>query len=133
MKKVYICRPLRGDITNNIERAKTYCKQARAEGCMPLAPHIYFTQFMDDTIASDRELAMAMGIEWLDTCDELWVFGDTISEGMRAEIEYFEDHYNRQIVYKQIETNDNRLDIIEKMFREVLGESIRFVDVTDKK
>ena len=100
MKKVYICSPLRGDIKGNIERAKSYCKQAITEGCLPIAPHIYFTQFMDDTIQSDRELAMAMGIEWLDTCDELWVFGDTISDGMRAEIDYFEEHYNRKIVYK---------------------------------
>lgn len=100
MKKVYICSPLRGDIIGNIERAKAYCKQAKDDGYLPIAPHIYFTQFMDDTIPDDRTLAMAMGIELLDMCDELWIFGNVISEGMRAEIDYFEEHYNRKIVYK---------------------------------
>ena len=133
MKKVYICSPLRGDIEGNIERAKGYCKQAICEGCFPIAPHIYFTQFMDDTIAEERELAMAMGIELLDMCNELWVFGDTISEGMRAEIDYFEEHYNRKIVYKKIEEIGKRLDVVESMFKDVLGEDIKFVDVTEHK
>ncbi len=33
---------------------------------------------------------MEMGRELLTICDELWVFGDRISEGMAAEIELAE-------------------------------------------
>lgn len=30
---------------------------------------------------------MKLGMRWLEEADELWVFGNTISEGMAAEIE----------------------------------------------
>ena len=130
MKKVYICSPLRGDIEGNIERAKSYCKQAITEGCFPIAPHIYFTQFMDDTIPRERELAMTMGIELLDMCDELWIYGDTISEGMRAEIDYFEEHYNRKIAYKNNE--QDKLYDLSNLFSEIFETNIKFVDVTNE-
>ena len=29
---------------------------------------------------------MKLGLHWLEEADELWVFGDTVSEGMTAEI-----------------------------------------------
>lgn len=107
MKKVYICSPLKGDIKGNIERARKYCRDALLnDGCIPIAPHTYFTQFLDDTNAIERAIGMECGIELLDMCDELWVFGTTISEGMRAEIDYFEEHYNRPIVYRE-ENKDN--------------------------
>ena len=49
--------------------------------------HIYFTQFMNDRIAKERDLALFMDIVLLSKCSELWVFGDTISKGMAIEIE----------------------------------------------
>jgi len=99
MKKVYICSPLRGNYEYNIQQAKKYCREALFEGYIPIAPHIYFTQFLDDTNDTERRLGMKCGIELLDMCDELWVYGEP-SEGMKMEIEYFEEHYNRIIIYK---------------------------------
>ncbi len=101
MKKVYICSPLRGNYEYNIEQAKKYCREAILQGYIPIAPHIYFTQFLDDTKAEERQLGMQCGIELLDMCEELWVYGEP-SEGMKVEIEYFNDHYNRTIVYKEV-------------------------------
>lgn len=46
---VYICSPLAGDMVKNQENARTYCRFAVDAGCVPIAPHIYFTQFMNDT------------------------------------------------------------------------------------
>ena len=43
-------------------------------------------QFMDDDKPEERELAMFMDLVLLGHCSELWVFGSTISEGMRMEI-----------------------------------------------
>ena len=45
---VYICSPLAGDMVKNQENARTYCRFAVEAGCVPIAPHIYFTQFMND-------------------------------------------------------------------------------------
>ena len=75
MKKVYICSPCRGDYENNIQRAKEYSRAAAMKGCIPIAPHIYLTQFMDDTIPAERELALSFGRELVLQCDELWAFG----------------------------------------------------------
>ena len=48
MNKVYICSPLRGDYDANIAAARTYCREAVEAGHLPVAPHIYLTQFLDD-------------------------------------------------------------------------------------
>lgn len=55
--------------------------------CIPLAPHLLFPQFMNDDIPQERELAMFMNMVLLGKCNELWVFGNTISNGMAQEIE----------------------------------------------
>ena len=62
MKKVYICSPCRGDYENNIQRAKEFSRAAVERGCIPVTPHIYLTQFMDDTVPAERELARERGI-----------------------------------------------------------------------
>ena len=61
-------------------------KKAYRPGCIPIAPHLYFPQFMDDNIISERNLALYMDIILLSKCAELWVFGDYISKGMSIEI-----------------------------------------------
>ncbi|WP_287827094.1 DUF4406 domain-containing protein [Oscillibacter sp.] len=88
MKKVYICSPCRGDYENNIQRAKEYSRAAAMKGCIPVAPHVYLTQFMDDNVPGERELALRMGRELVLMCAELWAFRlDHPSAGMAAEIE----------------------------------------------
>ena len=55
---------------------------------MPIAPHLYFTQFMDDNNPTQREKALEFNKVLIDFCDELAVFGDHISSGMAEEIKY---------------------------------------------
>lgn len=83
---VYICSPYSGDVEGNTQRARAYCRYAVDKGCIPLAPHLYFPQFLDDR--TERSLALFMDIVLLSKCAELWVFGETISEGMQKEIRY---------------------------------------------
>ena len=84
---VYICSPLSGNTTANQEAARRYCRYAVDAGYVPIAPHLYFPQFMDDTDEEERNLALFMDIILLTKCAELWVFGETISRGMSIEIE----------------------------------------------
>ena len=86
MEFVYIVSPLRGKVKENIRRANDYCRFAAQQGVVPLAPHVMFTGFLDDTIPEERQMGMTLGIEIIKTCSAVWVFGSTISEGMRAEI-----------------------------------------------
>lgn len=86
MKMVYICSPLRGDIEMNIQRANRYCLFASRQEVLPLAPHTIFTQWLDDNDKEEREAGMFLGLELLARCDELWVFGRTVTSGMASEI-----------------------------------------------
>ncbi len=88
MKIVYICSPCRGDYEKNITKAQEYCREAVDMGVLPIAPHVYFTQFLDDTIPEERRTGMEAGKELLKYCHEVWVYGiANPSEGMAAEIE----------------------------------------------
>ena len=94
-KLVYICSPCRGDYEKNIQKAQGYCREAMEKwpDVLPIAPHVYFTQFLDDENETERELGMAAGIALLDKCDELWVYGiETPSAGMASEIAYAKAH-----------------------------------------
>ena len=94
-KLVYVCSPCRGNYEENIKRAAKHCYTIMKNfpDVIPIAPHVYFTQFLDDTKAAERALGMEAGIELLSMCDELWVYGlDNPSEGMQAEIEYAKAH-----------------------------------------
>lgn len=81
---VYICSPFSGDISGNIERTKKYSRYAVDSKAIPIAPHLLFPQFMDDD--AERELALFMDMVLLGKCEEIWVFGELVTEGMSAEI-----------------------------------------------
>ena len=60
---------------------------ALEHGQIPLAPHLMFPQFVNDEDPEERNLALFMDIVLQGKCQELWVLGDVISEGMSVEIE----------------------------------------------
>ena len=84
---VYICSPFSGDIENNNKRTRAFCRFALDNGNIPLAPHLMFPQFMDDSNEKERDLAIFMNIILMGKCQEVWVLGDVISRGMSIEIE----------------------------------------------
>ena len=84
---VYICSPYAGsNKEKNIANAQRYCRFAVDSGFLPIAPHLYFPQFMDDGDSRDHNTATFMNTVLMTKCTEVWVFGDTISNGMATEI-----------------------------------------------
>ncbi len=83
---VYICSPYRGATESNLRRARSYCRFAIGKNAVPFAPHIHYTQFLDDTVRKERNIGISCGVTVLRRCDQLWVFGDRITAGMKAEI-----------------------------------------------
>ena len=92
LTKIYVCSPYRA-ITSalaeiNVRAAGQYCRFVIE--CMPqalpIAPHVYFTQFMDDDEPDERARALELGKRLLTECKEIWVFGEHVSDGMAAEI-----------------------------------------------
>lgn len=82
----YIASPYRGDVKTNTENAKRYSLFAVMQGKVPFCPHIYFTQFLNDNVEVERKIGLNLALHMLRRCREVWVFGDTVSEGMRNEI-----------------------------------------------
>lgn len=81
---VYICSPPAGKMVK--KNVRTYCRFAVDAGYVPIAPHIYFPQFMNDRSSRERELTLFMAAILLSKCAELWVFGEEITGGMSIEI-----------------------------------------------
>jgi len=83
---VYICSPFAGDIETNTKNARAFCKFAVGQQAIPFAPHLLFPQFMNDNNSIERQQAMHFNYVMLGKCNELWVFGSTVSKGMYREI-----------------------------------------------
>lgn len=81
---VYVCSPYSGDVEMNVQKARKYSRFAVDQGAIPLTPHLLLPQFMSDQ--TERDLAMFMNMVYLGRCEELWVFGEKITDGMAAEI-----------------------------------------------
>ncbi|EEV02494.1 hypothetical protein ROSINTL182_05569 [Roseburia intestinalis L1-82] len=90
MKLAYICSPCRGDYEKNIIKAQEYCREAMNDGLLPLAPHVYFTQFVDDTNPEERKLGLRCGLQLLRHCQLIRVYGCKVSAGMYDEIQLAE-------------------------------------------
>ena len=89
---VYICSPYSKNIEKNIANARMYSRFAVAKKTIPFAPHLLLPQYI-----SEERLAMFMNKVFLGKCDELWVFGEGMSEEielaekMRKKIRYFSE------------------------------------------
>lgn len=82
---VYIASPYAGDIEKNVAFAKAACRYAAAQGCTLVAVHLMYPQFLDDRVPEEREAGLKMGMRVLAACDEIWLCGERMSAGMKAE------------------------------------------------
>lgn len=96
MKLIYICSPYRAEndaiLQRNIDYAKELTRSALLQGGVPVTPHLYMTQCLDENIKEERRIGLAAGTEVLRRCDLVIVgmkYG--ISEGMAAEIQCAKD------------------------------------------
>jgi hypothetical protein len=95
MKLVYIASPYHANTPEEMERnrqaAHAACEEAYRLGrlngikIIPVTPIGNFP-YLDDNKPDERAQALHMGIALLSKCDELWVAGGRVSEGMKGEI-----------------------------------------------
>lgn len=74
------------EILRNIKLAKIGCKIAVDLGCAPFAPHLLYPQFLNERDPEMRKAGMKIGLQFLNFCDEMWVLGRKITDGMAEEI-----------------------------------------------
>lgn len=88
----FVCSALRGaNLEENQKLARLYCLYATEQGAVPFAPHLFFTQFLEDTNEEQRRLGIECGKAILSqACAEVWVFvvNSYISAGMSEEIDF---------------------------------------------
>ena len=133
MKTVFICSPYRGNVVENEKKAIAYSKQAAKAGYVPLTPHLLLTRFLNDQNPDERIQALTMGQELLKRCDEIWVYGPTISQGMKYEIDTAKElgkpfrlfHENGQPINPHTMDIDDR---VESLFAiQCSGHKVRYV------
>ncbi len=91
-KKAYICSPFAGDTKQNTANARRYSRFAVNANYDPETPHLFYTQFLNDSNPAERRIGTQLGINRMRYCTELWVFGSTVSSGMAEEIRIAKIH-----------------------------------------
>lgn len=92
MDKVYIISRYRANDNTqqefNKDVARYFCRMVVEGGDMPVAPHLFYTQFLDDNKPIERDYGLELGISELRNSDRflLIIIDGVISEGMRNEI-----------------------------------------------
>ncbi len=107
MKKVYICAPLGGNVAKNLQKVKDYTRYALMCDAAPVVPHFY-ALCLNDRNSKEREIGMTAGLSLLWFCDEMWIFGDEETEGMKSEIQFCK---NLNIRTRKIKSSEIRKKI----------------------
>lgn len=122
MKKVFICSPYRGDVEKNLKAARKHAHMAAIIGYCPIAPHLMFPRFLNDNDPEQRILGITLGIEQMKVCDEIWIFGGRISNGMAFELEQAKE---LGIPARLYDDEGNRISPTTMMIDDRIGEEYR--------
>lgn len=87
MKTIFVCSPYSGEIEKNVKQAQEICRTIAIKGHIPIAPHLFYPQFLNDNIEPERTVGLSLGCFQLLKCDLMIVFGEVISKGMQYEID----------------------------------------------
>ena len=91
MKIVYIAHPISGDIQGNLNKVKNIIRQINLKepDILPFAHYFVDCHALDDTIPKERERGIKNDTALMKAgfINEVWLFGDRISNGMKHEIE----------------------------------------------
>ena len=86
-RKIYVSAPLGKDWDEDIENAAKYYEFTLQSECVPVGPHAYATMFgVNEASEIKRLRQVGMSLIWF--CDEIWVFGEQITESMQEEISF---------------------------------------------
>ena len=81
---VYLAHPLSGNWAANIADARLWVRAALDAGYAPVAPYLMTEGILFE---KDREIGLELDLATIAVCDQLWICGPTVSNGMGREIE----------------------------------------------
>ena len=82
--RVYVCHPYSDAPDLNVAKVALICRALVANNVLPIAPHLFIPQFVDEE--TDRARALELCCDLLAMCDEVRVYGGRITDGMQREI-----------------------------------------------
>ena len=91
LQRVYICAPFEGRNTRSQEKIWWYCHFAKDHNCIPVAPYLYFPEFMNEMIEKERKQMEHFALCNMQQAQEVWVFGDVMTPAMKRELELAND------------------------------------------
>lgn len=88
---VYIAHPIGGNVLANLMKVAAIVRTVNmnSESVVPFVPYFADCVALDDGNPAERKRGIENGLAVLTSgcVDEVWLYGDGISEGMRSEIE----------------------------------------------
>jgi len=86
-KVVFIAHAYRGDPEANLRDVERYIRYAVEQGQHPCCSWYAMVHAFDDSDDTIRARGIATNFEIMSRCDELWVCGARITQGVEAEID----------------------------------------------
>ena len=86
-RKIYICAPITENIYEDIHQAMKYAEYVLKCGMAPVIPHCYYL-CMSKLDEKELETIRSASISLLWYSDEVWVFGDEVTENMERELQF---------------------------------------------
>ena len=129
---IYVCTP--EDKTKNPAQTKFACYLIAKHGHVPIAPRLYFPQFIQTNAGPLSE-------ELLSICDEVWAIGST-TDSMKAEVEQATREHipvkhfiNMGVMASMLENPDAEEEETQspRSFDELMGELVRVNDDEDSR
>ena len=90
-KVVYLCAPLHGDVKANMEFARQRANEELAAGNIPICPHFLLPPSVKINQPKQVQAAKEMGIQMVESCQEVHVYGDLWTDRMWEEIHHAEE------------------------------------------
>lgn len=91
MKVCYLAHPIGGDVKGNLYKLREIVRSVNLEypDVVPFAPYYADVVSLDDNVPSERERGIKNDLYILKSgiVQELWLYGNRISNGMAGEIE----------------------------------------------
>ncbi len=88
--RIYGCSPYsaRPPFTVDDHRrwARALARYLLDAGAFPVVPHLFLTQFLDDTVPEEREVGLTIGLELLESTQGMAVLHVPLSAGMAQEV-----------------------------------------------
>ena len=90
-KVVYLCAPLHGDVEANMEFVRQKANEELAAGNIPICPHFLLPPSVKINQPKQVQAAKEMGIQMVEACQEVHVYGDLWTDRMWEEIHRAEE------------------------------------------